>query len=136
MKDMKEMIAKLTRIVQELYDERLSLNLFALFLRDGNEKWDLLVSSEWIDRDKYGSLKYIESKLKKELSQEELLEISGMVIIDDMSIIDDINRAIHKYPRGVTPPGAEIENINLSGIIIRYGYIIISNPLRVNLVLV
>lgn len=135
MKDMKDVRTKLIRVAQELEDEKLSLNFFALFLRDGNEKWDLLVSSAWIERDIYGSLKYIESKIKKELSKEELLELYGMVVIDDMSMIEDLNRSICENPRcGIIPPGREIENYNFSGTIIRQGYIIISNTLRTNVI--
>lgn len=135
MKDMKDMVTKLAHLEQEIFNDKGSLNLFALFLREGEDKWDLLVSSAWIDRDIYGSLQYIASKLQKELNQEELLDISGIVVIDDMSIIDNINRAIGKYPCGIQHSyGEEILNYNLSGIIIRYGYVITSSTLRANLV--
>ena len=128
MKDVKEMVAKLVRIEQEIYKDKVSLNLFALLLREGEDKWDLLVSSAWIDRNVYDSLKYIASKLQKELNQEELLEISGIVVIDDIHIIDDINRSIGKYPHGVRYPyGEEIINYNLSGTIIQHGYVLTSH---------
>lgn len=134
MKDMKETVPKLVHIEQEIYDDKRSFNLFALFLLEGEEKWDLFVSSIWIETDMYESLKYIASKLQKELSREELIEISGIVVIDNISIIEDINKAIGKYPCGVHhSQEAEIVNYNLSGTIIRHGYVITSSTLRTKL---
>lgn len=154
MKDMKDIVTKLIHIEKEIFKEMGTLNLFALLLREGEEKWDLLVSSPWIDGNKYDSVRYIASKLQKDLNQEELLEISGIIIIDDMSIIDDINKGIHKYPCNIDYSHAdkidkehkypfnidyqyvdEIINYNLSGITIRRGYIMALHTSNSNLAL-
>ena len=136
MKNMKDIVTKLVRIEKEISKDMGSLNLFALLLREGDDKWDLLVSSPWTDQDKYESLRYIASKLQKELNQEELLEISGIVIIDDIHIIDDINRAVRKYHCNTDYSHVdEIMNYDLSGNTIRHGYIVTSHAPRPSLAL-
>jgi hypothetical protein len=136
MKDIRNIITKLVHIEKEISKDMGQLNLFALLLREGDEKWDLLVSAAWTDRDKYDSLKYIASKLQSELNQEELFEISGIVIIDDRSIIDNINKGIYKYPYKVDYPHVdEITNYDISGITIRHGYIMALHTSRPSLAL-
>lgn len=136
MKDMKNIITKLMYIEKEISKDMGPFKLFALLLREDKEKWDLLVSAAWIDLDKYDSLKYVASKLQSKLNQEELFEISGIVIIDDMSIIDNINKEIYKHSYKVDYPHVdEITNYDISGIKIRHGYIVASHASRPSLAL-
>ena len=69
MKDIKDIATKLMNIEKEISHNKGPFNLFALFLRDEENKWDLLVSSEWIDQEKYESLKYIASRIQRELTK-------------------------------------------------------------------
>lgn len=122
MKDIKDIVAKLLNIEKEISHDKGSFNLFALFLRDGYNQWDILVSSEWIDKEKYKSFRYIASKVQIELTKEEIIEISGIEVIDhDNPELESIYRAISTEHSIV-----EIINCNFFGFIIRYGYIMTS----------
>ncbi len=122
MKDIKEIVKKLVDIEIKISDNKGPFNLFALFLRDGNDKWDLLVSSEWIDKEKYESLRYIVSSLQEELIQEEILEIAGIEIIDhDNPILDSIYKTIKTEHYII-----EATNVQFFGFLIRSAYFITS----------
>ena len=74
--------AKFTQIRDEIVADKDDLTFFALFLRDGVEdRWDLLVSASWLDRDKATGLKYLTKKLGAKLSEREMLELSRVVVL-------------------------------------------------------
>ncbi|PWB52614.1 MAG: hypothetical protein C3F06_08680 [Candidatus Methanoperedenaceae archaeon] len=125
MKDMKEIVTKLVNIEKKISNKKGSFNLFALFLREGNERqWDILVASKWIDRDKYKSLKYIASNIQKSLTEEELLGVSGIEIIDHNNLaLDELYTIIKKDTEHSI---VELSNFKFFGIMIQYAYIITS----------
>lgn len=131
MKDEKEMVMKLLNIEKEVAYKKGSFNLFALFLRDGENKWDLLISSAWIDKEKYESLRYIASIIQRKLTKEELLEISGIEIIDhNDSALNEIYNSIN-----VEHSIVEKTNRDFFGVMIRRAYIITScRTVRQNLI--
>lgn len=120
---MKYIAIKLRDIEKKMSDERGPFNLFALFMReDAENKWDLLVSSKWISKNKPESLKYIASNVQNALTQKELVKISRIVIIDnDDSALDVIYQSLateHNI--------AEIRNSIFFGLPIQHAYIITS----------
>lgn len=122
MKDIKDIITKLLNIEKEISYDKGPFNLFALFLRDGENTWDLLISSEWIDQAKYESLRYIASIIQKELTKEELIEISGIEIIDhNNSALNEIYNTV-----SVEHSIVETTNDNFFGVMIHHAYIITS----------
>src|ERR1044072_8186010 len=75
--------AKYAQIRDEILAEKGELTLFALFLREGVEdRWDLIVSAPWLERDEAAGLKYVTKKLVSKLSERELLEVSRVVIMN------------------------------------------------------
>lgn len=128
MKDIKGIVTKLVNIEKEISNKKGSFNLFALFLREGNERqWDILVASKWIDRDKYKSLKYIASNIQNSLTEEELLDVSGIEIIDYRNqALDELNKIIKN---DVEHNIVELSNFKFFGVMVRYAYIITSKKL-------
>lgn len=127
MKDVKGIVAKLLNIEKEISHDKGPFNFFALFLRDGYNQWDLLVSSEWIDKEKYESIRYIASKVQTKLTKEEIIDISGIEAIDhDNHELESIYMSINTEHSIV-----EVINRNFFGFIIHHGYIMTSkSPVR------
>lgn len=126
---MKDLITKLLNIEKKISAEKGSFNLFALFLReDSEDKWDLLVSSKWINKE-YEHLQYIATNVQNTLTQEELIKISRIVIIDCDNIeLDNISQKAATINRSMIVEHSIIElvNCNFFGFIIRHAYIITS----------
>jgi hypothetical protein len=75
--------SKFSLIRDEIVAEKNDLTFFALFLREGIEdRWDLLVSASWLDRDKAAGRRYLTRKLTARLSDREIVELSRIVIIE------------------------------------------------------
>jgi len=82
---MKDMIEKLQRVEQRISADKGAFELFALALPDsGLDMWDILVSAQWIEleRDELAALEVIASCLNEEFSPDEMVQFSGMVIIE------------------------------------------------------
>lgn len=123
MKEIQGIVKKLTDIEKKISNKKGSFNLFALFLREGNERqWDILVASKWIDRDKYKALKYIASYIQKSFTEDELLGISGIEIIDyNNPTLDELYIRINK---DIEHSIVELSNFNFFGVMVKYAYII------------
>lgn len=87
---MKKLISKLQKIELELSKEYGELRLFAFFLpKESPNRWDLLVSAEWADDDRYSGLSLVSKKLKEHLDVEELIMKSKIVMLnEDYPILD------------------------------------------------
>ena len=120
---MKDIATKLIGIEKKMSEKKGAFNLFALFMReDAENKWDLLVSSKWISKNKPESLKYIASNVQDALTQKELVKISRIVIIDnDNSALDSIHQSL-ATEHSIT----EIRNSIFFGLPIQHAYIITS----------
>lgn len=120
---MKDIATKLRDIEKKMSEKKGAFNLFALFMReDAENKWDLLVSSKWISKNKPESLKYIASNVQDALTQKELVKISRIVIIDnDNSALDAIHQSL-ATEHSIT----EIRNSIFFGLPIQHAYIITS----------
>ena len=123
---MKDIATKLIDIEKKMSEKKGAFNLFALFMReDAENKWDLLVSSKWISKNKPESLKYIASNVQDALTQKELVKISRIVIIDnDNSALDAIHQSL-TTEHSIT----EIRNSIFFGLPIQHAYIITSQKI-------
>lgn len=126
---MKDLITKLLNIEKKISAEKGSFNLFALFLReDSEDKWELLVSKR-INGDEYEFLEYVATNIQNTLTQEELIKISRIVIIDCSNTeLDNISKAAAYINRSMVVEHGitELVNCNFFGFIIRHAYIITS----------
>jgi hypothetical protein len=81
---MKELLEKLKKIEEETSAEKGNYDLFALFLREESPgKWDILVAASWIKGNNEATLKYLAPKIQHSFTQNELLQISRIVIIEE-----------------------------------------------------
>jgi len=120
---MKKLVEKFQEIERELSEERGRFNLFALFLREESaNKWDLLVSADWIDEDKSDSLKVISKKVQEKLSKKEIVNLSRIVLIEENNpSLVAIQKAIN-----VEHESAEIKDDNFFGLEIKHAFVITS----------
>src|SRR2546423_7817056 len=118
---MKEIVDKLTEIEKKTSTEKGEYNLFALFLReDSPNKWDILVSAKWIDKDKGEALKYLGSNIQNTLNKNELLLISKIAIIEETNpALPALQQAID-VQHGL----AEIKESNFFGLQIKQAFLI------------
>ncbi|MDQ2753270.1 MAG: hypothetical protein M3R72_09645 [Bacteroidota bacterium] len=125
---MKEIVNKLMVIEKETSAKKGKYNLFALFLRENSSyKWDVLVSANWINDNKEKSLKYLAQKIQKSFTQNELSQISRIVIIDeDNPQLPALQQAIN-IEHGTT----EIKDSNFFGLQIKHAFLITSRPSQV-----
>jgi hypothetical protein len=120
---MKEQVYKFQKVEKSLSESKGQFELFALFLReDSPDKWDLLISSEWARANKKASINTIIKEIRKELTKQELLMLSRIIIIDkDNAAL----KAMHQGMR-VEHGLAEISDSNFSGLAIKHAYLITS----------
>jgi len=117
------LIQKMMSIEQRVSFEKGEFSLFALFLReDAEDKWDIVVSASWLEKNKKKGIEYLAKQLKESLEQEELLSISRIVLIEEGNLaLDTIHRVIMTEHSSV-----EIKDSNFFGLQIKHAYIITS----------
>ena len=82
------LIEKLKTIIKSLEKEYGPLLICALFLREGElDKWDLIISAQWLKPTEMQSYKLVSSKLQEALSQSELVQLSRIVILDQNDLV-------------------------------------------------
>lgn len=118
-----KLIDKLRQIEKQLSEEQGSFYLFGLFQREeAADKWDLLVSAAWIQKDKYAGLQLIAKRIQDKLSKDEVIQLSRIVLIDDDNpALESLNRSI-QIEHGIT----EIRNSNFFDLDIKRAIIITS----------
>lgn len=123
---MREQAEKLQKVEKELSDSKGQFELFALFLReDAPNKWDLLISADWARENKKDAINCILKEVRKVLSDQELLMLSRLIILDkdDMAL-----KALHgaiTAEHGL----AEISDSNFFGLAIKHAYLITSKKI-------
>jgi hypothetical protein len=120
---MNQLIEKMISLERSISSDKGDFSLFALFLReDSEDKWDLVVSSSWLLKNKKKGIEYLAELLKKSLNKAEILSISRIVLIEeDNPGLNAIHRAITTEHSGV-----EIKDSNFFGLQIKNAYIITS----------
>lgn len=118
-----KLIDKLRQIEKQLSEEQGPFYLFGLFQREeAADKWDLLVSAAWIQKDKYAGLQLIAKRIQDKLSKDEVIQLSRIVLIDDDNpALESLNRSV-QIEHGIT----EIRNSNFFGLDIKRAIIITS----------
>ena len=103
--------------------ERGNLFLLALFERDDVAgKWDLIISSEWSDKDSSTAVKDLSSKLIPTLSPEELTSLSRIAVILSSE------RAVSAMASGISVECGKIDlqNCNFMGLQINHAIVLSS----------
>ena len=118
---MKEFVEKLRKIEMDTSGERGDYELFALFLReDSSNKWDILITADWIIKDKEDALRYLSRKIQKAFTKDELSLISRIVIIEnDNPALPSLKQFV-KAKHGLV----EIKDSNLFGLEIKHAFFI------------
>ena len=111
------------RVERDLAKEKGPFSLLALFLReDAPNKWDLVVSAPWTERDKEAALRMISDKVAKVLEPPEVLAISRIVLVEPTSpAVEAINRA---FP--VEHSVVEVKDSTFFGLEIKHAHIFAS----------
>jgi len=120
---MKDFVEIIREVEKETSKNKGEYELFALFLRENSSnKWDILVSADWIILDKLKALRYLAKKIKQKLEHKDLTKISRIVIIEeDNPALLALQNAI-KVEHGKT----EIKDSNFFGLQIKHAYIFTS----------
>lgn len=120
---MKDFLKKLTEIEKRTSKERGEYELFGFFLREeSSDKWDILVASEWISRNKQEALKYLATTIQNAFNQSELLLISRIVIIEDTNpALPALQQAIN-----IEHSFTEIKDSDFFGLPIKQAFLITS----------
>ena len=120
---MKTVIDALLDVERALSSEKGPFTLFALFLREeALEKWDLVVSAPWIEKDKRSALRLLADRLQESLSASDVLSISRIVLLDPSDAgVELINRTVR-----VEDSTVEVKNSTFFGQQIRHAHIFAS----------
>lgn len=110
----------LLQVERSVSEEKGPFALFALFLREeAPEKWDLVVSAPWIEKDKGSALRLISERVKTSLTASDLPLISRIVVADPSDpAVDAINRAVK-----VEHSSVEIKDSTFFGLQIKHAHI-------------
>jgi hypothetical protein len=121
----KHIINKLESLEKYIADEKGEFYLFGLFLREEAEnRWDLVIAAPWLNSDSMEDLKYIASKLKSYLKNNELLYISRIVILELNDPMVQIITNNFGVARGRS---LELNQPQIFKLPFKYAYIIISH---------
>ncbi len=76
-------IDKLRQLMRDLSKEKGEFSLFGLFLRaEAPDKWDLVVSSPWLEEGKLKALGEFAERLSATIGEEQLLSLSRVVTLN------------------------------------------------------
>jgi hypothetical protein len=114
-------IEKLRQVMHDLAARRGNFNLFGLFLRaDSPDKWDLVVSSPWLERGKLKALGEFTKKLSSVVGQDQVLSLSRIVTLDsDDPALTAVTKAVN-----IDDGTVEIKDSDFFGLKIKHAYIL------------
>jgi len=116
---MKEFIKKIGSLVPEIIHEKGDLSFFGLVLREDALVWDILVAAKWIDEDRKQALAYLVKRVQHVLTKSELLEISGIILLQDEYFAG--------HSTFVSETGWEETDIELYGVAVKKAYIFVAS---------
>lgn len=122
---MRELIKKIGSLVQPITDEKGELSFFGLVLREEASVWDILIAAKWIDEDRKTALNYVVKKVQHILTKPELLDISGIVLLQD--------EYFSGQSRLVSETGWEETDIDLYGVAVKKAYIFVASDVDIHL---
>jgi len=120
---MRQLAEKLKDLEQRIAIAKGPFSFFALFLREnGQDKWDLVASAPWLEKDKKEGLNYLANELRSALQPDELVSLSRIVLTEsDDPGLGAVQRAV-KAEHGLV----EVTNCNFFGLDIKHAFIITS----------
>lgn len=120
---MKKIIEKFITIEKKIANQKGRFRLFALFEReDAQDKWDVIISAQWFEKNKKETLKFIVDSIKEELTSDEMLIISRIVLLEPKNpLVININNSIQREHSS-----NEIIDCTFDGIFIKHAYIVTS----------
>jgi hypothetical protein len=118
---MKQLLQKLQQIERITSEEKGPYDLFALFQREGMRVWDIVVSSQWINKRKVVSVSYIAQLLQKTFESDDFRMISHIEIVDVNA--PDLN---YLYDFPVEHGSVELRDCELFGMEFKRVYLITS----------
>jgi hypothetical protein len=120
---MKQMLEKLATLERHIATEKGDFALFALLLRaDAEDKWDLLISAPWLETDKKASLAYVANKIREQLTTQELLSLSRIVLLEKGNPVLEALRGMVQVQHGM----GEVSDSIVFGVPIKHAYLITS----------
>ena len=123
---MEKLIEALKGIEVSLAKTRGPFNLFGLFLRMQDlDRWDLVASSAWLKENHREDIGLISQSLQDKLSPDQLLMISGIVILNPQEPFVKMINGIINCEHGFV----DFENNTINGITIAHAYLITSQNL-------
>jgi len=125
---MKVDIDKLRQLMHDVSIEKGEFSLFGLFLRaEAPDKWDLVVSSPWLEEGKLKALGEFVEKLAAAIGEDQLLSISRVVTLNaDDPALDAVTKAV-----SVEDGLIEIRDSDLFGLKIAHAYVLRAKRLQV-----
>jgi len=120
---MRQLAEKLKNLERKIATAKGPFSLFALFLREnGQDKWDLVASAPWLEKDKKEGMSYLADELRSTLQPDELLSLSRIVLAEsDDPGLEAVQRAV-KAEHGLV----EVTNCNFFSLEIKRAFIITS----------
>jgi len=117
-----KVVEKLCQIETEISTEKGNFTLFALIEReDSLGRWDVVVSVKWVGNTEKALINNIASKIHKELTKEEQLMLSRIVVLPPSDpLVQNLNLI------GVEHGSKKLSNNTLNGIVIKEAYLITS----------
>jgi hypothetical protein len=116
-------IEKFKAIEKEITDERGDVSLFAIFLREDSDDWDVVVAAPWLGENKKSDLDYLVKKIKEHFDLQEMLLLSRIILVnpsdESVKAINDAFKVEHEI--------TEIEDRTFFGMPMEHAYIITSN---------
>lgn len=106
-----------SRLRDEIIAEKGELSLFALFLREDADKWDVVVAAPWLEKDRAAALRYLSAKITQNLSEPELLELSRIVLLESEN--PAVEGLLSEVP--VEQSISEIHDSTFAGLLIKQG---------------
>ncbi len=114
------LVKKLVDIEKAISGEKGNFVLFALLSRDKEKGlWDLVISAEWFGSDQKKTLDYIIPILQKELTSEELTQISRVVLLSlNDPLVRNINTLIKTEHSNIEFTNVRINDLWLDHMIV------------------
>lgn len=120
---MTDLVSEFVKIEKKIAKENGGFTLFGIFQRESpEEKWDVVVSAPWLNRNERKNWLYIIESIESVLGKQGLLKLSKVELLDDKDhFVKAVNSAFNVEHKPV-----EIWNRTFNGISVDHGYIITS----------
>lgn len=122
----RDVIDKFGQLELELAQEHGDFVFFALFVLETlADRWDLIVSAPWLDKDKRRAVPYLVDQIKSKLGVEYLISLNRIVVIDpDNAELQDLVRSIAVEHGAVEHGKVRIRDDDFFGVLVKDARII------------